>query len=348
MVEFARKKSLEIAGRRIGEGAPCFVIAEAGVAHFGSLDIARSLVDMAAEAGADAVKFQVFKTERLVSGAAPEWVARLRPKELPFSAFEEIKRYADKVGILFLATAHEEYSADFLQELGIPAYKVGSGEVNNLPFLRHLARKGKPLLISTGLHDDAAIQEILDACHDEGCKDIVLFHCVTAYPTPYDEANLRAIPAMQQRYKVPVGYSDHTVGYEVPLAAVALGAMLLEKHICLDKNTAGSQDCRVACDRNDLRALVSQVRHIEAALGSGVKSVAESAKRSLDWARKSLIARHPLKVGHRLTVNDVVIKRPGTGIRPDELERAVGKVLVHALESDEVIRWEHLKADETA
>lgn len=348
MAESILKTSFEIAGRQIGGGAPCFVIAEAGVAHFGSLDIARSLVDMAAEAKADAVKFQVFKTERLVSAEAPEWVARLRPKELPFSAFEEIKRYAESMGILFLATAHEEYSADFLQELNIPAFKVGSGEVNNLPFLRHLARKGKPLLISTGLHDDSAIQGILDVCSSEGCEELALLHCVTAYPTPYDEANLRAIPAMQQRYGVPVGYSDHTVGTEVPLAAVALGAVIIEKHICLDKSTAGSQDCRVACDRTDLRTLVVQARHVEAALGSGIKTVAESAKGSLVWARKSLVARRQLKAGHQLASDDVVVKRPGTGIRPDEMERAVGKILVRTLEPDEVIRWEHLKPDETA
>jgi N-acetylneuraminate synthase/N,N'-diacetyllegionaminate synthase len=348
MAENVLKRSFEIEGRKIGEDAQCFIIAEAGVAHFGSLDIARSLVDMAAEAKADAVKFQVFKTDRLVSAGAPEWAARLRPKELPFSAFEEIKRYAESVGILFLATAHEEYSADFLQELNIPAFKIGSGEVNNLPFLRHLARKGKPLLISTGLHDDTEIQGILDVCHEEGCEDIALFHCVTAYPTPYEEANLRAIPAMQQRYKIPVGYSDHTVGYEVPLAAVALGAKLLEKHICLDKSIAGSQDCRVACDRNDLLTLVDQARHVEAALGTGIKTVAESAKRSLVWARKSLVARHQLRAGQHLALDDVVIKRPGTGIRPDEMERAIGKVLVCSLECDEVIKWEHLKADETA
>lgn len=347
MTESILNSSFEIAGRQIGMGAPCFVIAEAGVAHFGSLDIARSLIDMAAEANADAVKFQVFKTDRLVSAEAPEWVTRLRPKELPFSAFEELKRYAESIGILFLATAHEEYSADFLQELNIPAFKIGSGEVNNLPFLRHLARKGRPLLISTGLHDDAAIQSIVDICNSEGCGELALLHCVTAYPTPYNEANLRAIPVMQHRYRVPVGYSDHTVGIEVPLAAVALGAVIIEKHICLDKNTAGSQDCRVACDRRDLRALVVQTRHIEDALGSGVKTVAESAKRSLEWARKSLVARHPLKVGHRLTSDDIVIKRPGTGIRPDEMEGAIGKFLIRSLKYDEVIRWEYLKADET-
>jgi N,N'-diacetyllegionaminate synthase len=337
--------ALKIGDRLVGGGQPCFVIAEAGVAHFGSLDIARSLVDVAAEAGADAVKFQVFKTERLVSSAAPEWIERLRPKELPFSSFEELKRYAEKAGILFMATAHEEYSADFLDELGVPAFKVGSGEVSNEPFLRHLAAKGKPLLISTGLHDDAAIRAVLEVCGDAGCRDIALLHCVTAYPTPYGEANLRAIPVMQERYGVPVGYSDHTVGFEIPLAAVALGATIVEKHICLDKSITGSQDCKVACDRADLRAFVAQVRHVEVALGSGEKVVSESARRSIEWARKSLVARHRLSAGHRLTINDVVMKRPGTGIRPDEVEGAIGRELARAVEADEVIKWEHLKSD---
>jgi len=339
---------LRIAGRDVGIDKPCFIIAEAGVAHFGSLDIARSLVDVAAEAGADAVKFQVFKTERLVSSAAPDWIKRLRPKELPFSAFEEIKQYAEKVGILFLATAHEEYSADFLAELGMPAFKIGSGEVSNIPFIRHLASKGKPLIISTGLHDDASIRSILATCAASGCSEVALLHCVTAYPTPYGEANLQAIPAMRRQYNVPVGYSDHTIGFEVPLAAVALGATIVEKHICLDKGIAGSQDCKVACDREDLRAFVAQARHIEAALGTGEKLVAESAKRSMEWARKSLVAKRRLTSGHRLTIDDVVVKRPGTGIRPDEMDRAIGKVLVSSLEPDEVIKWEHLETDETA
>jgi len=342
------KSSFKIADRQIGAGSPCFVIAEAGVAHFGSLDVARSLVDMAVEAKADAVKFQVFKTDRLVSSAAPDWIARLSTKELPFEAFEKIKLYAEEKGIMFLATAHEEFSADFLDELGIPAFKVGSGEVNNVPFLRHLARKGRPLLISTGLHDDTAIRAVISTCASEGCEALALFHCVTAYPTPYNESNLRSIPAMRGRYGVPIGYSDHTIGTEVPLAAVALGAELLEKHICMDKQTAGSQDCKVACDRQDLKALVSKVRNIEMALGTGEKTVAESAKRSLQWARKSLVARHTLPTGHRLTAEDIVIKRPGTGIRPDEIQNAVGRVLVRPIECDEVIQWDHLGTDEHA
>ncbi|HKQ29799.1 MAG TPA: N-acetylneuraminate synthase family protein, partial [Burkholderiales bacterium] len=284
----------------------------------------------------------VFKTERLVSGVAPDWVKRLRPKELPFSAFEELKAYADKAGIMFLATAHEEYSADFLNELGMPAFKIGSGEVSNTPYLRHLAKMGKPLIISTGLHDDAAIQQILDLTLECGNKNVALLHCVTAYPTPYNESNLRIIPAMQQRYSVPVGYSDHTIGVEVPLASVALGAVILEKHICLDKKIAGSQDCKVACDRADLKILVAQVRNIEAALGSDRKVVAESAKRSIDWARKSLVAKHKLQAGQRLSIDDIVTKRPGTGIRPDELDRAVGKSLRRAMEPDEVITWDDL------
>lgn len=334
--------TVEIAGRRVGDDNPCFIVAEAGVAHFGSLDVARTLVDMAVEAKADAVKFQIFQTNRLVSGVATDWVKRLKTKELPPEAFAEIKTYCEGRGILFFATAHEPYSADFLDELGVPLLKVGSGEVGNTAFIRHLARKGKPLIISTGLHDDAAIRNVLDAARAEGCDQIVLLHCVTAYPTPYDQANLRAIPWMRDRYSVPVGYSDHTEGFVVPMAASALGACVIEKHISVDKRILGSQDCRVACDRADLIAMVSGIRQIEAALGSGEKVVSEAAGKALAWARKSLVARRPLPVGTALTMEDLDFKRPGTGIPPDDVANALGKKLARAKQPDDVISWEDL------
>lgn len=335
-------KKVSIAGRKIGDGERVFVIAEAGVAHFGSMKKAFELVDMAVEAGADAVKFQVFKTERLVSSIAPDWIKRLKPKELPYGSFRKIKSYCDRKGILFLATAHEEESADFIEALGVPAVKIGSGEVKNLPFIRHIAKKRKPLIISTGLHFLEDIQDILDKCRKEGNKQIVLMHCITAYPAPLSEVNLSAIRTMKEMFNVPVGYSDHTVGVTIPLSAVAIGASVIEKHICLDKKTKGSQDCRVACDRKDLSGFIRAVREIEIAIGDGKKVIPASSKKSMSWARKSIVAVRRLSAGHKVSQQDIAFKRPGTGIAPDDAGKIIGRRLKRDVGKDDLILWKHL------
>jgi N-acetylneuraminate synthase/N,N'-diacetyllegionaminate synthase len=342
------KPTIRIADRTVGPGHPCFIIAEAGVCHFGSYDMARALVDMAVEAGADAIKFQVFKTERLVSSVLPDWVKRLKPKELPYAAFADLEKYCKEKGIIFFATAHEEESADFLASLDVPVMKVGSGEVDNTPFIRHLAGKGRPLIISTGLHDERAIEEVLRAAASGGCGDVALLHCVTAYPTPPAQANLRSIPWMARKFGCPVGYSDHTLGYEIPLAAVALGATIIEKHISLDKQIAFSQDAKVSCDRADLVAMVRAIRNVEAALGVEGKSVASAARSSEHWARKSVVAARDLAAGTVLAAGDVVLKRPGTGIPPDRFEEVIGRRLARAMSADEVLQWSDLAAQPNA
>jgi N,N'-diacetyllegionaminate synthase len=334
-----KSRKVSINSRKIGIGEPTFIIAEAGVAHFGSIARAFKLIDMAVDAGADAVKFQVFKTENLVSRIAPDWIERLKPKELPYDAFKRIKDHCVKKRILFLATAHEEESADFLESIKVPAFKIGSGEVKNIPFIRHIAKKNVPLIISTGLHTLSDIHAIIEACKKEHNNNIVLLHCVTAYPSPAAEVNLRAIATIQNKFKVPVGYSDHTVGFAIPLAAVVAGACVIEKHICLDKNTLGSQDCRVACDRKDLTAFVKAVREIEAAMGDGEKVVSETAKKSMLWARKSVVASRDLPPHHILSRQDIAFKRPGTGISPVEINNVLGRVLKKSIKQDELILW---------
>lgn len=343
MKKYNFNKKVSIKGLKIGDSEKVFVIAEAGVAHFGSIKRAFKLVDMAVDAGADAVKFQVFKTENLVSSIAPDWIKRLKPKELPYDSFRKIKSYCDKKGILFLATAHEEESADFIEDLGVPAVKIGSGEVKNLPFISHIARKRKPLIISTGLHSLEDIQDIFDECRKEGNKQIVLMHCVTAYPAPLSEVNLSAIRTMKETFNVPVGYSDHTVGVTIPLASVAAGACVIEKHICLDKKTKGSQDCRVACDRKDFSGFIKAVREIEAAIGDGKKVVSASAKKSMLWARKSIVAVCKLSSGHKLSPEDIVFKRPGTGIPPVDADKIMGRRLTKDIDKDNLILWKDLK-----
>ena len=333
---------IRIGNRLVGPDQPVFVIAEAGVAHFGSLDTAFRLVDLAVEARADAVKFQIYTTDRLISHECPEWQNRMRSKELSYEAFFKIKSYCDQRGILFLATAHEESSADFLESLDVPAYKIGSGEIDNLPFYSHMAKKGKPLLISTGLHDENAIRDIIAACHKVGNSQIILLHCNTAYPTPPKDSHLRSIPWMQEKFRIPVGYSDHTIGIAIPLAAVALGACLIEKHICLRKDQEESQDCHVACDAEDMRRLVEGIREIEVALGTPPKTVPNSCRQSLQWARKSLTAKHDLKAGSVITEDVLIAKRPGTGISPKDLNKVVGKRLKKDVARDCLIRWEDL------
>jgi N,N'-diacetyllegionaminate synthase len=339
-----RKTSLEntkvsLNGRTIGNGEPAFIVAEAGVAHFGSVARAFKLVDMAVDAGADAVKFQVFKTESLVSRIAPDWIERLKPKELPYDAFKRIRDYCDRKRMLFFATAHEEESADFLESINVPAFKIGSGEVKNIPFIRHVAKKNATMIISTGLHTLNDIRDVLEACRQEQNTNTVLLHCVTAYPSPAAEVNLRAIETLRKKFNVPVGYSDHTVGCAIPLAAVAAGACVIEKHICLDKKTEGSQDCRVACDRKDLIVFIKAVREIEAAMGDGKKIVSEAARKSMLWARKSIVASRDLPSRHVLSPEDIRFKRPGTGISPAESDKVLGRVLKKAVKQDDLIVW---------
>ncbi len=344
----ALRSTIQIAGRTVGGENPCFIVAEAGVCHFGSLDIARALVDIAVEAGADAVKFQVFKTEELVSRASPEWIKRLKPKELPYEAFADLKNYCAEKGIIFFATAHEEASSDFLADLGVPVLKIGSGEVNNPPFIRHLAAKGLPMIISTGLHDEQAIEELVEAARAGGCDQIALLHCVTAYPTPVNQVNLRSIPWMARRFGCPIGYSDHTLGIEIPVAAAAVGASIIEKHISLDKAIASSQDSKVSCDRRDLIAMVAAIRNVEAALGVEGKSVAASARLSENWARKSAVASRDLAAGTRLASGDLAFKRPGTGVPPNRVSELLGRTLSRAVAADQVLSRDDLADDSGA
>lgn len=331
-----------IGDRKIGINEPVFIVAEAGVAHFGSITRAFKLIDMAVDAGADAIKFQIFKTTKLVSNISPDWIKRLKPKELKYEDFEKIKEYCQKKNILFFATAHEEESADYLEQLKVPVYKIGSGEVRNIQFIRHVAKKKMPIIISTGLHTLNDIHDTLEACKKEHNHDVIILHCVTAYPTPLSEVNLRAIEAIQRKFRVSVGYSDHTLGFTVPLAAVAAGACMIEKHICLDKNTQTSQDCRVACDRKDLHTFINTVREIETAMGNGRKIVTYTAKKSMLWARKSIVASRDLLPCHKLSRRDITFKRPGTGIPPIDVNKVLGRNLNKSVKQDELILWRHL------
>ena len=335
-------RTVKIAGQEIGEGKPVFIVAEAGVNHFGDMDRARRLVDMAVSANTDAVKFQVYKTGSMIARESGEWIERMKQKELSYRQVEEIKRYCDAQGIIFLASAHEEESLDFLHELEVPAFKVGSGEKGNTQYLRYAAQKGRPVILSTGMCDLGDVAKAVATLETGGCKDIVLLHCVSLYPTKPAEVNLRAMDTLHSQFNSPVGYSDHTIGSNVVLAAVARGACCIEKHIALEKDMPNTQDPLVSCDSRELVDLVAGIREIEAALGSSEKKQMERERESELWARKSLVSRKYIRKGTVLTIEMLVAKRPGTGIVPEHIETVVGKSVLRDVDVDEVIRPEWL------
>lgn len=330
---------IEIAGRRVGPGQPCFVIAEAGVNHDGDLEVARQLVEAAASAGADAVKFQTFTADRLVAVDAPKVAyqrettppresqhAMLQRLELSLEAHRDLRDLCRARDVLFLSTPFDEASGDLLAALDVPAFKVASGELTNLPLLAHLAGKGRPIIISTGMAELDEIAEALAAARAAGARDMALLHCVSQYPAPAAEVNLHAMQTMAATFDVPVGFSDHTLGTAVSLAAVALGASIIEKHLTLDRCRPGP-DHRVSLEPGELKALVRDIRTVEAALGDGRKRPAPSEREMRRTVRRSLVAARDLPAGTRLTEDMIAIKRPGTGLPPAMCREVAGRWL---------------------
>lgn len=336
-------RTFSIAGRHIGVGEPTYVIAEAGVAHFGDYGKALALVDLAADGGADAFKTQAFTTNSLISARLPEWRDRLRPKEVSFDFIAKMKQRCDQRGITFLCTAHDPSVLPWLDELDVPAYKVGSGERGNTPFLRELARRGKPMILSTGMYEEHHLGEALDAIAGEGLEELALLHCVTSYPTPSDQVNLRAMDRMRELFAGPVGYSDHTQGHHIVLAAVARGASIIEKHITLDFNVPNAQDWKVSCGPDDFSAFVREIREVETVLGRSVKEVQPCEQEALNWALKSLVAARNLPAGTVLEPMHMLCKRPGDGLPPSRQAELLGKRLARPVDEDTALRLEDLE-----
>ena len=349
-----RPQGFAVGERRIGAGARTFVVAEAGVNHNGDVALGLALIDAAADAGADAVKFQTFRTDALVSRAAPkagyqvettgagesqrDMLARL---ELSHEAHARLQERCAKRGVVFFSAPFDEASADALQRLGTPLIKIPSGEITNLPFLRHVARMGRPMIVSTGMSTLDEVAAAVAAIRESGDPPIALLQCVSAYPAPPADMNLRAMDTLRERFGVPVGLSDHTLGLEVALAAVARGAAVVEKHLTLDKAMRGP-DHRASLDPGEMATLVRGIRTIESALGDGDKRPTASELDTRRVARKSLVAARALRAGERLTEDAVAVKRPGTGIPPAELSRAVGRRLRRDVAADEVLEWSAL------
>lgn len=348
-------RKIKIAGRTIGHGCPCFVIAEAGVNHNGNLDMAFQLVDVAVNARADAVKFQTFTAERIVTHDAPKaayqkettgsgesQLQMLKKLELSPEDHRRLKAYCDKRGIVFLSTPFDEKSADFLEELDIPAFKVPSGEITNLPFLEHVAQKGKPLIVSTGM---SSLEEVRSAVavirKTRSNCDLILLHCVSAYPADPADVNLRAMQTMAAAFDVPVGYSDHTLGVEVALAAVALGACVIEKHFTLACTLPGP-DHRASLEPDELIALVRGVRTVEVALGHGRKEPAPSEADTAAVSRKSIVTARDIPAWTRVTKNLIIMKSPGTGLPASMLGKVIGRIAVKDIPADTLLSFDLL------
>ena len=353
-------KTLDVEGHRIGPGHPVFVIAEAGVNHNGDPGMALALVDAAAASGADAVKFQTFDPALLASETAPlaEYQRAHEPREGGQRAMLERLRLADEAlasvvvrcherGIVFLSTPFDEHSADLLERLDVPAFKVGSGELTNLPFLRDLASRGRPLLVSTGMATLAEVGDAVATIRGSGSPPLALLHCVSSYPAPDEDANLRAIDTLRQEFSVPVGYSDHGLGTDVALAAVARGADLLERHLTLDRAQPGP-DQALSLEPDELADLVRRVRAVEQALGDGVKRPQMSEEDTIRAARRSLVAARTMPAGSTIDATSLVAKRPGGGLPPAMLERVIGMRLSLPIDVDELLTVEHLEQGSTS
>jgi N,N'-diacetyllegionaminate synthase len=328
---------IEIAGRKVGPGHPCFIIAEAGVNHNGDPHMARQLVDAAIESGADAVKFQSFITEEVITPGAPkaeyqkettgsvesqfDMVKRL---ELSPESHRDLKNYCDSRGILFMSSPFDVASADLLSQLDVAVFKIPSGEITNLPFLAHIAGKGKPMIVSTGMAYLSEVETAVHTIEKTGNREYTLLHCVSNYPADPADVNLMAMGTMLAAFGVPVGYSDHTLGIDVPIAAVALGASVVEKHLTLDQSLPGP-DHRASLEPGQFKAMVSGIRNVESALGHGRKEPAASEANTASVARKSLVAAQDIAAGAVLTEALVAIKRPGTGLPPAVRPHLVGR-----------------------
>jgi len=330
---------------------PTVIIAEAGVNHNGSMDQARELIDIAADAGADYVKFQTFKADKLVTqtaekagyqklltGSFESQFEMIKKLELDREAHETLIRYCEQKGISFLSTAFDHDSIELLKELNIPLYKIPSGEITNLPYLRHIGRMGKPIIMSTGMATleevRAALEVLLDAGNSQ--VDITVLHCNTEYPTPISDVNLNAMITIRDELGVAVGYSDHTRGIEVPIAAVTLGARVIEKHFTVDRTLPGP-DHAASLEPHELKKMIEMIRNIESALGDGRKQPSSSELRNIPFARKSIVAKTDIRTGETFSEKNLTVKRPGTGISPMQWERIIGTISATDYNKDELI-----------
>lgn len=327
------------------------IIAEAGVNHNGSLEMAHKLIDAAKEAGADYVKFQTFKAEKAISrfaekaayqkdrtGSHESQLEMVKKLEIDEEAHIALMTYCERVGIEFLSTPFDLDSIQLLHQLGLSVFKIPSGEITNYPYLKEIAKFNKKVILSTGMSTLGDIESALSILTEHGTDydNMTILHCNTEYPTPFEDVNLKAMQTIHQAFELPVGYSDHTLGVEVPIAAVALGAVVIEKHFTLDRSLPGP-DHKASLEPDELKMMVSAIRNVEQALGNGIKRPSPSEKKNLPIARKSIVASSYIKKGEEFTAENITTKRPGDGISPMRWNEIVGRKAIKVFVVDEQI-----------
>jgi len=340
--------TIKIEGRLIGAGQPCYLIAEGGVNHNGDIEIAKRLVDEAKAAAADAIKFQSFSADAIATLECPKASyqskevgtqrAMLKRLEIDAKGLAEIRAYAKRRRITLLSSPFDLASADIVDEAGIPAFKIGSGEITNLPLLARVASKGKPVIMSTGMATLGEIETAIGVLKKAGAKEVSLMHCVSEYPANPKDANLLLVKTLEDCFAVPIGFSDHTIGFYLPLAAVTLGACMVEKHLTLDRKMKGP-DHKASMEPSEFKEMARAIREVESALGDGVKRLTAGERANREVVRKSIVAKVRIPAGKKITSAMLTTNRPGTGIPPTNIDLLVGSVARIDIDADHMMDW---------
>ena len=330
-------KKIIIGNRIIGKDESCFIIAEAGLNHDGEFAQAKELIKKAVKVGVDAIKFQTYKTEKFIRKGDKNF-ALFKSLELRDKDWIDLSKLAQKLGIIFFSSVWDEDSVDLLARLNALAYKIGSADLTNLPLLSYVARKKKPIILSTGMSEIKEIEEALNVIYSTGNKNVALLHCISRYPADYKELNLLTIKTMKDKFRVPVGFSDHTIGITGSLAAVALGANIIEKHFTLDKNLPGP-DHKLSLEPDEFREMIDNIRLIEEALGDGIKKPTKIELKIRKLARRSIVSNTKIPERAKITENMLKLVRPGTGIEPRFINKIIGKIAKKEILEDEIIKW---------
>lgn len=340
------KTEVKIGNKKIGGNNQTYIIAEIGSNHNRDKKIAKKMIDKAAAAGVDAVKFQTFKAEKLYSKKTPKFSKDkvspfdlIKSIEIPRKWHKELLEYTEKKGLQFLSSPFDYEAVDELDKIGIPAFKIASFEIVDLELLEYIAKKKKPIILSTGMTNIEEIEEALEAIRKQGNNNIILLHCTSMYPSPMDIVNLNAINTMSSVFKIPIGFSDHTIGIHIPIAAVAKGATVIEKHFTLDRKMEGP-DHHFAIEPDELKQMVQNIRDIEKALGTGVKNVSKEEKEMYEKGRRSIIALENIPRGTKITREMLIIKRPGYGIKPKFIDSVIGKTAKKDIKADDWLTWD--------
>lgn len=350
-------KSIKIKDKEIYNFSKPYIIAEIGANHNGDMDLAKKMIDSAIDCGADAVKFQSWSPKTLIAkeeydrnqkyddspkkhfGSLKEMVEKYYLRE---EQHYELKAYCDTKKVDFCSTPFSEYEVDLLDKCDVPFYKVASMDINNFQLLNYLADRGKPVILSTGMATLSEVDNALEVLAKKGCKEMALLHCISIYPPAYEDINLNNITMMQKTFGLPVGFSDHTIGFSIPLASVALGSCIIEKHFTTDKNLPG-WDHEISADPYEMKIICKESANIAKSMGTFVKVVSKAEQEKKLKFRRSVVVSKDLKAGHVLTADDLTSKRPGTGISPDLLEQLIGRKLSVDLEEDMLMKWDYIK-----